>query len=209
MDHASLAQLIRDYVESDETSFVANIDNLIQLGEERLYRLVKMPLQRKVSTSAFNTSDPLLSMPSDFLAVDSISYVSGTTTTFLVPKDLSFLKEAYPTTTTTGPPRFYSIRDNQTIQVGPAPDSTYTVEMAYMKKPTSIVSSTTSWLGDNASVALLYACLVEAYTYLKGEQPILAMYEQRLQEAVGGAKTLGEGRDKKDEWRNPVNRAPT
>jgi hypothetical protein len=208
MTYAELVQLIEDYVESDEPSFLTHIDQFIALGEERIYRLVKVPAQRQVATSTTTISDPQLGLPNDFLAVDSLSVTVSGSVTYLIPKELNFLKEAYPTGTT-GTPRYYCQQDDQTIYLAPTPSAALPVELAYMRKPVSIVSASTTWVGNNAAVALLYACLVEAYTYLKGEKEIIDRYEARLQEAVGGAKQLGEGRDKKDERRNPVTRAQT
>lgn len=207
MNYASLSTLVQEYTDNDEQSFVDNMPNFVRLAEERLYRLVKLPKLRKVNSSLTTTSSTrTLAAPSDFLAVDSFCVLSGTTYTYLINKEPDFVREAYPSTSTTGLPIYYALLDHETFLFGPTPDATYTLELHYLHKPQSIVDAGTSWLGDNAEVALLYGTLVEAYTYMKGEEDILRLYEQRFMEAVGRTKTLAEGRDRSDEWRNTPDR---
>ena len=95
-------------------------------------------------------------------------------------------------------PRYYALFDDDTFLLGPTPDAAYQIELHYFYEPASIVDAGTSWLGDNAETVLLYGCLVEAYTYMKGETDILALYKSRYDEALGGLKVLGEGRNKTD-----------
>ncbi len=209
MNYSELVDLIGEYAENEETSFVDNIPNFVRLAEERIYRLVKLPKLRKVSTSLTTTNGVrTVAAPSDFLAVDSLSVLSGTTYTYLINKEPDFIREAYPSSSTTGLPVYYALLDHETFLFGPTPDATYSLELHYLHKPTSIVTSSTSWIGDNAEVALLYGSLVEAYTYMKGEDDMMRLYEQRFMEAVGRAKTLAEGRDRTDSWRETPPKAP-
>jgi hypothetical protein len=113
------------------------------------------------------------------------------------------MREANPDTDTTGQPEHYAHFDDSTFVLSPVPDAAYTMELHYKYKPTGLSSSnTTTWLGDNLSQALLYGCLVEAYTFMKGEQDIMQMYLLRYQEALMQAKTLGEYSDRRDGYRN-------
>lgn len=202
MNYAALLQLVQDYVENDETSFVANIPNFVKLAEERIYRYVKVPNLRVSTTLTASIGSQDLTVPSDFLKPDSLAVVVSGVSTHLIPKDPDFLREAYPTAATTGVPVYYAVFDNDTIRVAPTPGVAYTLTLVYTAKPTSIVSASTNWLGDNAEQALLYGTLVEAYTYLKGEPDLLQLYEARFMEAVGQVKVVGGGKVRTDDWRN-------
>ena len=116
---------------------------------------------------------------------------------------MNFIRAAYPVASTTGVPKYYGLFDDDSFIVGPTPGSGYAVELHYFYKPESITeaSSGTSWLGDNAELALLYASLVESYGFLKGEPDLMQMYEGRYQEAVEQLKNLGEGYSTTDSYR--------
>lgn len=202
MNYATLLQLVQDYVENDETSFVANIPNFVKLAEERIYRYVKVPNLRLETTITATIGNRDLALPSDFVRPDSLTVTVSGVKTHLIPKDPDFLSEAYPTTATTGVPVYYAVFDNDTIKVAPAPAAEYVMTLTYTAKPASIVTASTNWLGDNAEQALLYGTLIEAYTYLKGEPDLLQLYEARFMEAVGQVKVVGDGKVRTDEWRN-------
>ena len=92
--------------------------------------------------------------------------------------------------------------DGSTLTIAPVPDANYNVELHYLYKPTSLVSNTTgTWISNNARNALLYASLVEAYTFLKGEADLLVQYEKRFQEEIARLKNRAEGRSRRDEYR--------
>jgi hypothetical protein len=86
--------------------------------------------------------------------------------------------------------------------LGPTPDASYDVELHYYFYPESIVTAGTTWLGDNFDSVLLYGCLVEAYTFMKGEADIIALYETKYKEALGLAKRLGDGLERGDAYRD-------
>ena len=127
---------------------------------------------------------------------------SSNTVHYLIPKDVNFMHESFPTTTTTGRPEYYAVFDANNFILGPTPDATYDAEIHYLKKPTSITTGSATWLGTNATDALLYGSLVEAYTFMKGEPDILAEYKERFNQAISRLKNLGEGRLTKDQYRN-------
>jgi hypothetical protein len=202
MNYATLADLIQSYAENDETTFVANIPNFVKLAEERIYRYVKIPNLRASTTLTAVIGDQNLTVPANFVKPDSLEVVISGVSTNLIPKDPDFLREAYPTAATTGVPLYYAVFDNDTIRVAPTPGVAYSFTLTYTAKPDSIVTAGTNWLGDNAEQALLYGSLVEAYTYMKGEPDLLALYEARFMEAVGQAKVVADGKLRTDDWRN-------
>ena len=158
---------------------------------------------RKYVTTSLTTSNRFLAKPTDFLAVFSIAVVDGSSNySFLLPKDVNFIREAYPATATSGLPVYYSLFDGDNFLIAPTPDSTYTVQLHYYYDPPSIVTSSTSWLGDNAEATLLYGTLVEAYTFMKGEADIISFYKTRYDEAMAGLQQLADGRNKRDSYRN-------
>jgi hypothetical protein len=128
--------------------------------------------------------------------------------TFLIDKDVNFIRECYPDPDVTGVPKYYAIFDEDSFIVGPTPDGNYQVELHYYYYPESIVTSSTSWLGDNFETVLLYGALREAYLYMKGEQDLIQYYEQKYQESLGLLKLLGEGKDRRDAYRSGLNRIP-
>jgi hypothetical protein len=144
-----------------------------------------------------------LTMPTDFLAPYSLA-VDDSGYEYLIFKDVNFIREAYPASATNGTPKYYAIFDENTFIVGPTPDENFTVELHYFYKPTSIVDSGdgTSWLGTNAESVLLYGCLVEAYTFLKGDADLLQLYAARYEDALGDLKSLGEGYNTTDSYRS-------
>jgi hypothetical protein len=120
----------------------------------------------------------------------------------LLNKDVNFIREAYPGPSTEGLPKYYALFDNNTFILGPTPDDAYSVEIHYFYYPESIVTASTTWLGDNFDSALLYGALVEAYTYMKGEQDVIALYNKRYEEAMILAKRLGDGMERRDAYRS-------
>lgn len=188
---------------------MTNIPNFVRRTEERIYRYIKLPKLRKVNTSlATSIGVRTITVPNDFLSVDSFSIISGTTYTHLVPKEPDFVREAYGSTSYTSRPLIYALRDNETIILGPTPDAVYQLELVYTHKPESIVTASTTWIGDNAENALFSGCMVEALAFLKGEQMDIDFWNQKFMEAVGVTKVLGEGKDRTDEWRNSPPRSP-
>lgn len=199
--YTTLKATIQDYVQSTETDFVANIDTIIKQAEDRILKSVQLPDFRINKTGTLTSGNQYLTMPSDFLAPYSLA-VDDSGYEYLIFKDVNFIREAYPSSSTTGTPKYYAIFDENTFILGPSPDDNFTVELHYFYKPASIVDDGTSWLGTNAESVLLYGCLVEAYTFLKGEADLLQVYMARYQEALEDLKGLGEGYSTTDSYRS-------
>jgi len=199
--YTTLKATIQDYVQSTETDFVANIDTIIKQAEDRILKSVQLPDFRINKLGSLTSGNQYLTMPSDFLAPYSLA-VDDSGYEYLIFKDVNFIREAYPSSSTTGTPKYYGIFDENTFILGPSPDDNFTVELHYFYKPASIVDDGTSWLGTNAESVLLYGCLVEAYTFLKGESDLLQVYMARYQEALEDLKGLGEGYSTTDSYRS-------
>jgi hypothetical protein len=210
MNYAELVQAIQDYTETSETSFVANIPRFVRQTEQRVYRSVMIPELRKGATALLTSGNQYVARPPDFLSVFSFAVIdSNGNYTFLYDKDPSFIREAYPFPASTGVPKLYAQFDGDAggnsgsgnFILGPTPNGNYTVELQYYYDPPSIVDVGTSWLGDNAETVLLYGCLVEAYTYLKGDPDLMNQYRQQYETALG--QLLGiDVRSKRDDYRD-------
>ena len=202
--YATLVSTIQGYLQTSSDGIpTTDMDTIIQQAEQRIYYDVQIPVLKKNVTGTMTSGNRYLSTPSDYLATYSIAVDNNGSYEYLLPKDVAFLREAYPATTTTGVPRYYAIFDNDTLLIGPPPSSDLAVELHYFYEPPSIVVSTTgTWISQNAENALLYSCLVEAYTYLKGEQDLINLYAGRYKESLASLRIIGEGRNRSDTYRN-------
>ena len=229
MNYTTLFETIKGYCENDfpntqfgdptavESNFTSKeqVDTFIQQAEQRIYNSVQFPSIRKNVTGTTTASNKYLSSPGDFLAVYSIAVIDDDGNyEFLLNKDVNFIRAAYPNASTTGKPRYYAIFGPTTTNevspvvtneysfiLGPTPDASYNVELHYYYYPESIVTASTTWLGDNFDSLLLYASLLEAYTFMKGEADVIAGYEKRYNEALILAKRLGDGMERQDAYR--------
>ena len=230
MNYTTLFETIKGYTENDfpntqysdptavTETFTSKeqIDTFIRQAEQRIYNSVQFPVIRKNVTGTTTTSNKYLSSPSDFLAVYSMAVIRGDGSyLYLLNKDVNFIREAYPTPTDTGLPEYYAlfgptttndtppvITNEYSFILGPTPDAAYGVELHYYFYPESIVTASTTWLGDNFDSTLLYGSLVEAYTFMKGEPDVVAAYNKRYEEAMILAKRLGDGMERRDAYRS-------
>lgn len=208
MNYSELVQAIQDYTQNEETSFVSNIPTFVQQAEERINRSIMLPELRKNATATMTAGNKYVARPSDFLSVFSFAVIDAAgDTTYLLDKDVSFIREAYPSSGTQAIPKYYAQFDGDydtdegNFILGPTPDANYDVELHYYYDPPSIVTSGTSWYGTNAEAALLYGSLIEAYTYMKGEADLIALYTGRYKEAMGQLTGV-DIRSDRDEYRN-------
>jgi hypothetical protein len=225
MTYSELVTAIETYTENtfpattlaDGTvvSSTTQINRFIEQAEQRIFNTIQFPSLRKNVTGTITASNKYLSAPDDFLSVYSIAVIDSTGAySYLLNKDVNYMREAYPDPTATGQPKFYaifgptvsgsSISNELSFILGPTPDATYGTELHYYYYPTSITVSSDghSWLGDNYDTVLLYGSLMEAYTYMKGEQDLIALYTQRYKEALMEAKRLGDGLEREDAYRS-------
>ena len=211
MTYDELKQAIQDYTENDETSFVNNLPLFIRLAEERILKSVQLNLFQKNQGGSMTSGNQYLGAPSDFLAPFSLSIVVNGNQEFLLFKDLDFVQTYTPDATTTGVPKYYAQFDVDNFILGPTPDANYTVDIHYLYRPASLTvgaGTGTTWLSENAEITLLYASLIEAYTYMKGDQNLMQMYNQRFAEGISRLKNLGEAQETVDEYRYGTIRKP-
>jgi|TARA_R100001224_G_scaffold89897_1_gene59013 hypothetical protein len=202
--YATLKTAIQNYTDNTETTFVSTLDTFIKTVEDRILTSVDLEYFRKNATASMTSSNQYLAVPSDFLSSFSISIINSSSKEFLLQKDVNFVQEFNPNSSTTGTPRYYARFDNSNFIVAPTPDANYVTEVHYYYRPTSLTAgsdSGTTWLSTNAPNALLYGCLMEAYTFMKGEQDVMAMYEKRFAEALSRLKDFGEARENADAFR--------
>jgi hypothetical protein len=203
MTYGELKTAVQDFVQSTETSFVNNLPLFIRLAEERIMKNVRLNLFQKNASGSTTAGNKYVAAPSDFLAPISLSLTIGGEQTFLLLKNADFVQE-YIRDSESGEPVYFGQYDVDNLILAPIPDSAYALEMHYLYRPNSLTAggdSGTTWLSENAEVALLYGTLVEAYTYLKGDQDLMVLYSQRFAEALQRLKNLGEGLETTDEYR--------
>lgn len=203
MNYAQLSQALQDYLQNDETTFVDQIPTIVRQAEDRIFQTCQLPVFKRNASSAMTGGSRFLAAPSDFMACASMAITQPGASGYalLLEKEVAYLQEAFPRPSDIGQPRFYALWDDNTFLIAPIPDAAYPVELHYYYRPPSIVVTGTSWLGTNAESALLYGCLVEAYTFMKGEADMQALYQQRYNDALVRLKNLGEARNKTDALR--------
>ena len=216
MTYAELNTLIQNYLNNDESTFVASIPDFVKNAEDRIFNLVQEDVFRKNVEGAVTTGNRFLTAPSDFLLSFSLAVIDSTTNDyhFLLKKHPSFMQEYAPDLSDTslrGLPKYYADYDKSystssssgsTIAIAPVPDANYTVELHYLYRPNSLVTETSgTWLSENARDALLYASLIEGHTFMKGEPDLLANYENRFSQGIARVKERAEARGRRDEYR--------
>ena len=215
MTLAELKTLIQNYVENDETTFVASLDDIIKTTEERIFELIQFDYFRKSVQGVFTDGNRFLTTPSDFILSFSLAVIdSNNDYHFLEKKHDTFMQEYAPDITDTslkGLPLYYADFDKDlstaanngsTLTVAPVPDSAYTAELQYLYKPNSLVTDTTgTWISKNDRNGLLYGCLAEAYIFMKGEATLLKTYEDRFTLEMSRLKNRAEARGREDEYR--------
>jgi len=203
--YTTLKQAIQDWLENTETTFVSQIPTFVGNAEERILKESQLQEFRKNATASMTSDNKYFPKPTDWLASYSMSILnSDTEHVFLLNKDVNFLQMYAPDPTATGEPKYYADYDVDSFIVAPTPDSAYVAELHYLYRPTSIVDAGTTWIGTNAQDVLLYACLIEGYTYMKGEPDLLQQYTQRYIDSLLRLKNFGEGLEPNDSLRRGV-----
>jgi hypothetical protein len=221
MNYNELFAQIQSYTENQfppmilangsSVSVTTQINTFIEQAERRIYNSVQIPSLRKNVTGNCTASNKYLACPNDYLSTFSLAVIDTTTGEYeyLLNKDVNFIRQAYPSPTSTGKPRYYALFGSRlndpnelTFILGPTPDLNYGAELHYFYYPQSIVTAGTSWLGDNYSPVLLYGSLVEAYTYMKGETDMLLAYNTKYNEAMQQLNRLGTGLERGDAYRD-------
>ena len=215
MTYTELVAAIEAYTENYEQLFVDNIPVFVKQAEQRIYNTAQIPSLRKNVTGITQTNNKYLPCPVDYLSTYSLAVVdSDGNYEYLLNKDVNFIRAAYPSPSDTGLPKYYAIfgpavageviSDELTFILGPTPDAAYTAELHYYYYPESITEAADgrTWLGDNYDPVLLYGSLMEAYTFMKGEQDVMAFYAQKYTDAMQQLIRLGDGLERGDAYRD-------
>jgi hypothetical protein len=213
MNYTQLTAAICDYTQNCDSDFVANIPVFVQQAEQRIYNSVQLAHLRKNVTGNLTSNNKYLSAPSDFLSTYSLAVIDALGDYYYLKNvDVNYIRQIYPSASATAQPKYYAlfgptvsgatISDELSFIVGPTPDAGYAVELHYYYYPESITVAPDgqTWLGDNFDSVLLYGSLVEAYTFMKGEQDLLSVYDAKYKEAMVLLKNLGDGKQRGDAY---------
>jgi len=208
MNYNELVVAVSDYCENSFPTVDMNI--FIKQAEQRIYNTAQPANLRKNMTGTLSTNNKYLSAPGDFLSTYSLAVVDAAGDyKYLLNKDVNFIREAYPSSSATGLPKHYAIFGPSTLDstelsfiLGPTPNSNYVVELHFYYYPESIVTASTSWLGDNFDSVLLYGTICEAYTYMKGEADMVKLAQDRYVQAIALYKNLADGKQRMDAYRD-------
>ena len=203
--YTTLKTAIQDFTDNDEAVFVTELDNFIKNAEERILKTTQLQVFRKNATSSLTVSNKYLAKPTDWLSTYSISILPSSSHVFLLNKDVNFIQEYAPDPTVEGTPKYYADYDLDTFIMAPTPSAADSCEIHYFYRPESLVdaSAGTTWLSTNAGPTLLYACLVEAYTFMKGYPDMIAQYEKLYESHIEKLKQFAGVAEGRDSYRIP------
>jgi hypothetical protein len=204
------ATLTADIARICENTFDAvDLEMFARQTEQKVYQTVQIPALRKSTSSALTPNNAFWAVPADYLYVYSLAVVDGQGNySYLINKDVNFLREAYPSPTAVAAPKYYAQSDAETLMFGPTPNLAYGVVLEYGYYPESIVTASTTWLSENFYPVLLNGCLVEAIRFMKGEADLVALYEKLYNQTLLMLKNFGEGKLRQDAYRSGQVRLP-
>ena len=207
MNYTELKTAVEDYVEN--TFSATDFATMTKLAEQRIYNSVQLPNLRKTSNLTLVIGNPLLVVPADFLSAFSLGVTVAGEYSFLLNKDVNFIRESFPSVSVQGTPKYYALYGTQTgtpkvqsFLLGPTPGAALTAELNYFYYPESIVTATTTWLGDNFDSVLFNAVMVEAARFMKQEPDIVAEVDKQYVQSLTLLKNLGDGKDRQDAYRS-------
>jgi hypothetical protein len=208
MTYDELVTNLRNYTEVDANVFSNSVINtFITMAENRILRDIDLDVFKLEVAGNMTSGNKFLTAPSDILTHRYMMITSGTNQIFLDFRDTSFMKEYWPNGATTGTPKYYSVWDQNTFYVAPTPNANFSVELGYIYRPAQLSPATpTTWISTNAPEALLYACLIQAYSYTKGPLEMLQYFENSYKQAVQGLGIEQQGRRRRDEYRDGMTR---
>tara|TARA_R110002020_G_scaffold166910_1_gene355100 strand:+ start:317 stop:964 length:648 start_codon:yes stop_codon:yes gene_type:complete len=211
--YSSLKTAIQNYLDNSETTFVDTLDTFIKNAEEDIIKNVEMLGWRNNVTGTATTGSAYLGMPSDYLSPYSLAVISSNVHYYLQLKHVTFIRDYTPAAATTGRPKYYGQFDQDTFILAPTPDATYTFELHYLSRPSSLTAqgdSGTTYISVEASDTLLYGCLTEAARFMKLDQSEIGMLENEYMQRLARLKNWSEGKQSREETRydrlrNPIN----
>jgi hypothetical protein len=210
MTYDELVTNIRNYTEVDANVFSNSVINtFITMAENQILREIDLDVFKLEVAGSMTSGNKFLTAPSDILTHRYLMITVDGKQVFLDFRDTSFMKEYWADGTATGVPKYYSVWDQNTFYIAPTPAQNYTAEMGYIYRPAQLSPATpTTWISTNAPEALLYACLIQAYSYTKGPLEMLQYFRQSYKEAIQGLGVEQQGRRRRDEYRDGMLRIP-
>lgn len=210
MTYDELVTNIRNYTDVASNVFTnAVINTFITMAENQILRQIDLDVFKLEVSGNLTSGNKFLAAPSDILTHRYLAITSGNDQVFLDFRDTSFMKEYWANGASTGVPKYYSVWDQNTFYVAPTPNAAFVAELGYIYRPAQLSSTnTTTWISTNAPEALLYACLIQAYSYTKGPDNMLSYFRNAYQEAIQGLGNEQQGRRRRDEYRDGMLRIP-
>lgn len=210
MTYDELVTNIRNYTDVQSNVFTSTVINtFITMAENQILREIDLDVFKLEVTGNLTSGNKFLTAPSDILTHRYLMVKVNDDQIFLDFRDTSFMKEYWPDGTETGVPKYYSVWDQNTFYVSPTPVQSYDVELGYIYRPAQLSSANpNTWISTNAPEALLYACLIQAYSYTKGPVEMMQYFRQSYKEAVQGLGVEQQGRRRRDEYRDGMIRIP-
>jgi hypothetical protein len=210
MTYDELITNIRNYTDVDSNVFTNGVINtFITMAENRILRDIDLDVYKKESIGSMTAGNRFLTAPDDLLTHRYLFITVGTEKIYLDFRDTSFMREYWPNPAETGVPKYYAVWDQNTFNIAPTPNQNYSVEIGYIYRPTQLsATNPTTWISINAPEALLYACLIQAYSYTKGPPEMLGYFDNSYQLAVQGLGIEQQGRRRRDEFRDGMIRIP-
>ena len=205
MTYSSLTQDLKDWMENDGTEFSNETDNFIGLSEQRIVRDIDPQAFTTSAYSSFNVNDRFVTKPTDALIIRHLLYLdSDSKRNFLEKKTDEFIYDYWPTSATTGTPKYWTDYNDTELLVAPTPSAALTIEMSYVQRLDTLSSSnTTNWLTINSQELLLFGSLMEACTFTKSRED-LQIYSQRYKAAVDSINNQTRRR-RRDDYNAPAN----
>ena len=213
MTYAELVQKIRDYTEVDSNVLTSTIiDGFIENAEWRIQRDTDADYQRQYQTANLVAGQKFINLPQTYIIVRSVQIFTSTDTSlsgdraYLEVRDTSFISE-FNNTNATGFPKYYANWYENVLAFAPIPNNTYSIQVNYILKPPQLsASNTNTYLSQYFPNGLLYACLVEAFSFLKGPNDLLQLYEGKYKQVLEGFSIEQMGRRRRDEYQAGVPR---
>lgn len=211
MTYDELVANVRLYTEVDDNAMSNAVINVfILMTENKILRDVDLDVFKKEVTANLTPNNRFVATPADILTHRYLMVQDDDgNKVFLDFRDTSFMKEFWPDSTQTDVPKYYAVFDDNTFYVAPTPDTNYVVQLGYIFRPEQLSETNqTTWTSTNAPEALLYGCLVQAYSYTKGPMEMLAYFDNAYKEAIQGIGIEQQGRRRRDEHRDGMIRLP-
>jgi hypothetical protein len=221
---SGLKTMIKNYTEVSATVFTeAILENLILNAQQRIMYDVPIDADRKQQSASLVTGQQTYNAPAGCLFVRGIQIYTATdgtitgTNNWLLKRDQTFLNEYIPANTSTGNPKYYAMFGGATalsdttsgkFMVAPVPDATYALQIHFNLMPATLEGDNTNFISLNFPQGLLYACLVEAYGFLKGPMEMLTLYENKYKQEIEKFAAMQIGRRRRDDYTDGTIRIP-